>query len=524
MGRFIRHTRCNNCGSSDANGVYENGSAYCYSCNKYSKPNSEGAVDTEIQAEENTKQAAFLEGEAQALANRGLTQATCEFWGYQIGDSFGEPCHIANYRNAKGQLVAQKIRKANKKFSVVGNGRDMPLYGQWLWSGGRSIVITEGELDALSVSQAFGNKYAVVSLPSGAQSAVKVVQQHYEYLNGFEKIVLCFDNDEPGQKATEEVAALLPPGKAFVMQLPCKDANDTLKEKGAEAITKAYWNAKEWRPDGIRKAEELREAVLNPVKREAIPYPYSGLNDKVKGLRQGELVTITSGSGLGKSTFLRELMYDLLFNHNQRVGAMFLEETNEETIEYLMGIHLNKNIVFTPEDVSQQDRVASFNAVAAKPLYLWDHFGSQDIEVVLNKIRYMAKALEVKWVLLDHLSILVSGIETFDERKTIDIAMTKLRSLVQETGIGMVLVSHLKRPSGDKGHEDGAEVHLGQLRGSHSIAQLSDFVIGLQKNPDDPHGEGLEAVVLKARKGGRRGSAGMLDYNIETGRLTESGF
>ncbi len=481
-------------------------------------------MDTDFQTEKNTEQKAFVEGEAQAIANRGLTQATCEFWGYEIGTDGGERCHIANYRDERGRLVAQKIRKANKKFKVIGNGRDMPLYGQWLWKDCKYLIITEGELDALSVSQAFDLKYAVVSLPNGAQSAVKSIQNAYDWLEQFERVYLCFDNDEPGQKAVEEVAAVLPPNKTYVMTLPVKDANEALITQGPGVITKSFWGARQWRPDGIRQASELREEVLNPVKREAIPYPFAGLNAKVKGLRAGELVTITSGSGLGKSTFLREVLYDLLMNHGERVGAMFLEETNEETVEYLMGIHLNKNIVFTPELASKKEREQAFDDIASKPLFLWDHFGSQDIDVVLNKIRYMAKVLEVKWVLLDHLSILVSGIETFDERKTIDVAMTKLRSLVQETGIGMLLVSHLKRPSGDKGHEDGAEVHLGQLRGSHSIAHLSDFVIGLQKNPDDPHGEGLEAVVLKARKGGRRGSAGMLNYSVDTGRLTEGYF
>jgi twinkle protein len=431
---------------------------------------------------------------------------------------------VANYRSEKGTLVAQKIRKAGKKFSVIGGGKDMPLYGMWLWSGGKSVVITEGEIDALSVSQAFGNKYAVVSLPNGAQSAVRAIQNAYEYLDRFDKIVLCFDQDEPGQKAAEEVAMVLPVGKVHLMSLPTKDANECLTTKGPEPITKAFWNARQWRPDGIKTVGELRADILNPLVLPSIPYPYSGLNEKTKGLRQKELVTLTSGSGLGKSTMLRELMYHLLVTHKQVVGGMFLEESVEETVEYLMGIHLSKNIMFNPETVSTQERQESFEFIEKQRLFLWDHFGSQDIDVVLSKVRYMAKALGVQWVLLDHLSILVSGIDTGDERKTIDVAMTKLRSLVQETGIGMILVSHLKRPSGDKGHEDGAEVHLGQLRGSHSIAQLSDFVIGLQKESDDPMTDTLEAVVLKARKGGRRGPAGVLNYDVQTGRLMESMF
>jgi twinkle protein len=136
----------------------------------------------------------------------------------------------------------------------------------------------------------------------------------------------------------------------------------------------------------------------------------------------------------------------------------------------------------------------------------------------------MARAMDCTHIILDHLSILISGLQMDDERRMIDVAMTKLRTLVQETGITLFLVSHLKRPSGDKGHEDGAVVALGQLRGSHAIAQLSDAVIGLQKPSDDPNGDTTELVVLKNRFTGERGSAGILNYSRETGRLTESVF
>ena len=94
----------------------------------------------------------------------------------------------------------------------------------------------------------------------------------------------------------------------------------------------------------------------------------------------------------------------------------------------------------------------------------------------------MAQALDCKWIFLDHLSILVSGQEDTDERKSIDILMTKLRSLVEQTNIGLLLVSHLRRPSGDRGHEDGREVSLSHLRGSASIAHLSDSVIALERD------------------------------------------
>jgi twinkle protein len=79
----------------------------------------------------------------------------------------------------------------------------------------------------------------------------------------------------------------------------------------------------------------------------------------------------------------------------------------------------------------------------------------------------------------------------------------------------MFIVSHLKRPQQGKGHEDGKQVTLSDLRGSGSIAQLSDFVIGLerdQQSDGETKSDGETNVrVLKARyKGSSTGLAGRL--------------
>ena len=137
----------------------------------------------------------------------------------------------------------------------------------------------------------------------------------------------------------------------------------------------------------------------------------------------------------------------------------------------------------------------------------------------------MAKSLDCKWIFLDHLSILVSGQEdNGDERKSIDILMTKLRSLVEETGIGLLLVSHLRRPTGDRGHEDGKEVSLSHLRGSASIAHLSDGVVALERNQqaeDENIANTTTIRILKNRYTGETGIACHLHYNKDTGRMIQ---
>ena len=143
---------------------------------------------------------------------------------------------------------------------------------------------------------------------------------------------------------------------------------------------------------------------------------------------------------------------------------------------------------------------------------------------LLNVIRSYAKSYECRWIILDHLSIVVSDQDGIaDERKAIDAIMTKLRKIVQETGVGLFLISHLKRPQG-KAHEEGGQVILSELRGSAAIAQLSDIVIGLERNQqdDDPIIRNQTTLrVIKNRFSGLTGKACRLQYDSETGRLTE---
>tara|TARA_Y100000361_G_C11040902_1_gene279863 strand:- start:317 stop:766 length:450 start_codon:yes stop_codon:yes gene_type:complete len=134
----------------------------------------------------------------------------------------------------------------------------------------------------------------------------------------------------------------------------------------------------------------------------------------------------------------------------------------------------------------------------------------------------MVRAMGCEYIILDHISIVISGIEGGDERRMIDIAMTKLRSLCEEVQCGLILVSHLRRPSGDRGHEEGVKTSLSQLRGSHAIAQLSDIVIGCERDQQGENPDMTTVRVLKNRWTGETGIATHLYYSKETGRLTET--
>jgi twinkle protein len=460
-----------------------------------------------------------LHGEYKDLQKRGLKEATLKHWHYEVGDD----CQIANYYDDKHQLVAQKIRKAGKTFSVNGNGRDMPLYGQWLWTGGKHITITEGEIDALSVSQVMENKWPVVSLPNGAQSAEKAIERAYEYLDRFERIVLMFDMDKPGQEAAEKIAPLLPMGKVAIAQLPEKDANETLVKHGAAALVKAFWRAPTWRPDGIVDGCEF---TLEKVKQAAplgFRLPYPKLHDMVLGTRKGELTLWTAGSGIGKSTIVREIGYDLHENHGCYIGNVFLEENNTKTAQAYVAIANNVplgRLRFNPGLLTDEQWSTALKKVVNKGMWFYNHFGSLESQHLMTKLRYMAQVCKVDFILLDHISIVTSGLQSGSEgeRKDIDILMTRLRQLIEETGVGIIAIVHLKRS--DKNFNGGDQVALHDLRGSGSLEQLSDNVFALERNQQSKTKPTIARIrVLKCRELGETGEADILNYNRTTGHL-----
>jgi len=516
---FIRHEQCPQCGSHDNLARYSDGHGYCFGCGYYEQAEGTDASLSNSPTGHNL----IMNGQACALTKRKISQETCAKWGYFKGSYQGETVQIANYRDLTGHIVAQKIRFADKRFKFLGNTKAAGLYGQHLWRDkGKRIIITEGEIDALSVSQMQGNKWPVVSLPNGAPAAKKALQAAFEWLDGFEEIVLLFDNDEAGRQAVEACSSLrFKAGKLKVAKLPLKDASEMLMAgRGAEIIS-AIFEAKTYRPDGIIAGADLWDELDKEEEAACVALPYAKLQSMTLGARAGELWTVTAGSGTGKSSLVRECAYHFI-NQDKMVGMIMLEENIQRTARGLIGLALDLPAHTMWQDLTEEQKRRGFEAtLGSGRVFLYDHFGSSDIDNIVAKIRYMQAGCGCQIVILDHLSIIVSGTNEGDERRLIDNIMTALKSLAMELGIVLILVSHLKRPQGDKGHEDGVRTSLAQLRGSAAIAQLSDFVIGAERDQQGDNKNILTLRVLKNRYTGETGEAGWLEYNPDTGRLIE---
>lgn len=527
----VRREPCE-CGSSDGRVVFLDGHKHCFVCNKHWKANSmEAQSHQQVIPVQKTYTPVTDKGSFNSLRDRKIKQETCEFYGVKSAwNDDGEiKWHYYPYYDDDKSLVAKKIRNVDtKSFRCEGNLANATMFGQHKFpKGGKYITICEGEVDAMSAYELLGSKWPVVSVRAGAQGAMKDVKANYDYLSSFETIVLCFDNDEPGRKAANQVAQIFEPMKCKIMDMQLKDANEYLKENKREEFTRVFWGATPYTPAGIIRLCDHVDSLYEEDEQDTVLYPFQGLNEKLYGMRTGELVTITAGTGAGKTSLMYELEYHMLKNTESNIGIIHLEENKKQTMFHLMSIPANKRLFIKEErkDISREElRKYEEDTIRDPRLIAFNHFGSITTEEILSRVRYMVKAMDCKFIIIDHLSILVSGLDDGDERRNIDMLMTKLRSLVEETQCGMLLVSHLRRASGDKGQEQGKEISLSMLRGSHSIAQLSDAVIALERDQQakDPIQANTTAVrVLKNRYAGDTGIATYLLYEKDTGRMTE---
>ena len=517
--QLVSHQPCQDCGSSDALTIYEWGSK-CFSCGKTRRNSQEYSTKLTkvVSTMTNVHDIVYS-----SISDRGLTRDTCLTYGIGKKDS----AYYFPYYDEEGLVAYKKRSVGEKKFSIEGAWQQGRLFGQQLFSkGGKYVTITEGEFDAAAAYQMLGSKYPVVSVRNGAASAVADVKANYEWLDSFETVVLCFDNDAAGREASKAVAEVIgTKAKIFKGTQDYKDACEYSQENKGKEFVDLWWKAERYTPDGIVDGAGLWELVNQPVERAKVQYPFSGLNDLTYGVREGELVTITAGSGLGKSQFLREIVYHILNNSEDNIGLLFLEESVKRTAKSIMSLAANKPLHLPDTEVSDDELKSAFDStLGTGRVFLFDHFGSTAIDNIINRVRFMAKALECRYIFLDHVSIVVSAQDNGDERKALDEIMTKLRMIVQETGISLFCVSHLKRPDG-KGHEEGAATSLSALRGSGSIGQLSDMVLGLERNgqsEDLKERHTTRVRVLKNRFSGLTGPACALYYDRTTGRMSET--
>lgn len=515
---------CDDCGSSDACATYDDGHSFCFAC---PPETAYKRGDGETRTPSTPKGPADLirNGKYQELKKRGIFEETCRRYGYTVAERDGRKVQVATYGDpVTGEPLAQKVRTPDKDFYALGSMKKAGLYGQHLWrTGGNKLVITEGEIDCLSVAQAQALKWPVVSLPTGAAGASRAIAAQLEWVSSYKEVILWFDNDKPGRAAVEEVVKLLPAGKVKVIfcQDGMKDANDMLREKGASAVVQAIWDAKTYRPDGVIAGEDLTVERLKAKTAPGWQTPYPKLNALTGGIRPRQLWLFTAGTGVGKSTDAREFMYAALCE-GVKVGAVYLEESVEDTAKCLVALDNNipaEQLEDNPDLLTHAQWQASVDKLLYSGNYqAYDHFGATDADGLLAKIEFMA-ANGAAQIYLDHLTIAATGLDNDGQ----DELVVKLKSLAERTGCSVIAIAHVrKEPPGSRSAEEGAALSLSSIKGSGSLKQVPDVIVGKERNQQAETPEERDIAMLRAlkvRRGGKTGPADYLRYDPKTGRV-----
>jgi twinkle protein len=533
MGVIVdRNLPCLNvsCGSSDARQLYEDGTSFCFSCQTWFNVDGstrKGAIRvseriTPINRNE-LKEIELLP--SRGFRERNITKPVAEFYGVKV--AYGDDGKISTHYYPYGSN-SYNVRKLPKEFRWI--NRQSTLFGMNKFSGsGKRVVITEGEIDAMTVAQMwmdkYGKIYPVVAIPG--VSGMKALVENREWIRGYDEIILSFDEDEAGQEAVKKAVHILGADKTRVTKLPMKDANATYLELGWKELYSCILDAALYIPKGIMGKEELWTALVDLHNTPSIPYPpcLEGLNEKLKGMRMNEISMFIAGTSIGKSTIMREIELHVLDTTNDKVGVISLEESPPETARKLAGMVLYRNPA--SEEIPLEDLKVGFDKVFNDDrIIMLDHQGSFNDVSIIDKMEYMCLN-GCRFIIIDHITILASeGLENLTGNEAQDAMMANLLRLAKKHPVWIGIVSHLRKASGGgRSFEEGRFPSLDDAKGSGSLKQISFDVIAFARNlyAEDLRERNTTRIrVNKCRHTGLTGEVCGIEYNFQTGRLVAS--
>lgn len=502
MSDYIQtHIACP-CGkSSDAYSINKQGHGHCHSCNKHFFPDNN---------QEESMQPSNEAFTYEYLPRRGISKETHEFFGVKTQiDSTGKPVsvcypHPAGYQQIK--LLDQK------KFWFQGENRSTPGgFFRNLFPAGsaKSITITEGADDGMSAWQMLG-KYPVYPVRSSG-SALSDVRADYDYLNSFEKIYLCLDDDEPGRRAAQEIASVFGYGKIYhVKNAPLKDATDFLEQKREKEFKNIWWNAKRWMPDSVISSFASIEAeIMKTENAVAFSWPFPSLQDSTGGLKVHKQYLVTGLEGTGKTELLHETWHHLMKTYpDLNIGVLHMEEPLLDTLTIQVG-KMMKLPLYLPENaIPKADLLAQYKKLVVRDdrVHFFHHFGSEDTDVILNTIRFMVAACGCQVVFFDNYQHAVTGRTKDRDTEALDYLANRLEALVKELPFTLVAISH----------ENDNEL----TRGSRNISKECDVWINMKR--DIKGGSNMQLLTLNKGRGCRKtGPIGNLFYDQSTATLSE---
>lgn len=507
---------------------------HCHKCDKqtYDKEIIEEVLELSTEGKEyanEVKPRPVTRGVFNELQDRGISRVAAERYGvetlYNGKDPWGRSFQ---FKDDKGAIVASKVKTPDKKMFWEGDVSKAGLFGQHLSpSGGKFLTITEGEEDALAVYQMLKEsderfEPAVVSVTKGAGTAVKECQVHWEYINSFENIIIAFDGDEAGRKASAEVSRLFKyrpkvlvfhEAKETDLGWQFKDGNDYLRAGRAKDFIRMWWGADQMRPQGCLSLKSLWDDMVSKDNNTTVPTPWAGLNKLIHGLTTSHMYVIKAPPKLGKTTTLLRMIHHINRTTEENCGLFLLENTKKEIGLGLCAIEMKKQIQpwELPEDLTELKKVHDTLSEGNR-IMIFDPESDRTAENVIAKMEYFIKANNTRYIFLDHITMLAYNADDENERRFLDKLCANLKSLAVSLDICLVVVTHV--------NDDG------KTRGSRASLQLCDVMISLDRDMmnENPIIKNTTHVIVEANRWGDCGKACSLLFTKETGEFKEIDF
>lgn len=563
MGNVVRKEPCPKCRemggdkSGDNLVIYEDESSYCFACGHcvLSEEEKERRGLNNYVYEETTMSEPLTKEQIKEIRDttgnkgqdsRGITDETFRKYGvrFEYDEESGDVSSHFYPVTTDYEISGFKIRGIPKKFRSTGKtGKDCDAFGEWIFkvSNSKTVVIASGEVDCLSAYQMLENyrksrnsdfePTPVVSSTIGETGSDKQFQKRYNWLNRFDKIVICPDQDEAGRKAVEALVKVLPKNKVYVMELPMKDSNEMLMAGREKEWINAYFKARQYTPSGIVSSEELYKEVVERAKVNKLPFP--PMLEKANkvlagGVNFGYICNIIAGSGSGKSSLINQCVKYWMTDLDMNVGVVSLEAEAGEFAENLLSHEMGKKIALIKDKEerigfveSQEAQEAAYNMFhrpdGSSRLFLLDDRG--DFSMLQEKIEELIIACNCKIIVIDVISDILMPMPLDEVEKW----MGWTKRIVKQYNCIFFHVSHVRKAGGgEKTASSGAFLTEESTIGSGSQFRSAGVNIALQrdKNNEDEVVRNTTSVhILKSRATGWTGKACELYYDSESHTL-----
>lgn len=521
-------------------------SGYCFKCNTYVPDPLGENIDLSNLPEPAPKKSleekqeeieSILQLKSHDLIDRQLKAAGLEYYGIRVGfsEEDGKTPYFVHFLYTKdGRVVRCKTRLLNRKVMwSVSLEKDVDLFGweQAKASGARRLIITEGEFDAVALAKILrihtkpdfkDSIPAVVSLPNGAGSAAKDISRCIGDIRKFFKDVsLCFDQDDAGKKAVNEVCKLFPDFK--VINLPGKDANYCLMNGLSLGAFKACtFQADTNKNTKLVWGRDVHEKGKEPPKW-GLSWPWGKMTDLTRGIRFGESIYIGAAEKMGKSTVLNAIAKHLIVEHGLSIMLAKPEEANVKTHKLLAGQVAGK-IFHDPKIAFDEEAYEEAGKLIQDKYCMLDLYQNITWPILQSDI-YTAVSHGVKAVFIDPITNLTNGMSSGEANEFLQGFAQDVAALSKDLDIVTFLFCHLnKPPKGSTPFDRGGKVTTDFFAGSSAMARSCNYALALQgnKDPDLPINERnmRELVILADREYGEVGSV-KLFWDEKTGLFNE---